>query len=58
MGTEVITQSDVNKMTGRNTAIVFGPALMRPEIETVETTLNSPMVNLCVQRIIEVSTEQ
>ena len=37
-------------------AIVFGPTLMRPETETLETTLDSPLVNHTIQRIIEVRT--
>lgn len=41
-------------MTPSNIAIVFGPTLMRPEVETMETTLNSPLVNHTVQRLIEV----
>jgi len=50
---EVSIHFDVNKMTPSNLAIVFGPTLMRPKIETMETTLNSPLVNHSVQRIIE-----
>lgn len=42
-------------MTPSNLSIVFGPTLMRPEVETMETTLNSPLVNHAVERIIDVS---
>lgn len=52
---EVQVQSHLNKMTPTNLSIVFGPTLMRPEKETMETTLNSPLINHIVQRIIEVS---
>lgn len=50
----VSTKSAVNKMNTTNLSIVFGPTLLRPETETIETTLNSPIVNGIVQRIIEV----
>ena len=53
--TEVCTHSAVNKMTPSNLAIVFGPTLMRPEVETMDTTLNSPLVNHGIERIIEVT---
>ena len=51
---EVCVHSGVNKMTPSNLSIVFGPTLMRPEKETMETTLNSPLVNNVVQCILEV----
>jgi len=50
---EVCVHSAVNKMTPSNLSIVFGPTLMRPEKETMETTLNSPLVNNIVQCILE-----
>lgn len=50
---KVSTKSAVNKMNTTNLSIVFGPTLLRPETETIETTLNSPIVNGIVQRIIE-----
>jgi hypothetical protein len=42
-------------MTASNIAIVFGPNLIRPEIETLETALNCPIVNHVIQRLVEVS---
>ena len=50
----VCENSQVNKMTPSNLAIVFGPTLMRPKTETIESTLNSPLVNHVFQRFIEV----
>jgi len=50
---KVSANSAVNKMNTTNLSIVFGPTLLRPETETIETTLNSPIVNGIVQRIIE-----
>ena len=41
-------------MSESNIAIVFGPTLLRPRKETMETTLDSPLVNQAVQRLIEV----
>lgn len=41
-------------MSESNVAIVFGPTLIRPKIETITTTLNSPIVNSAVQFFIEV----
>ena len=47
--------STVNKMSASNASIVFGPTLIRARVETIETTLNSPIVNSAVQVLIEVS---
>jgi hypothetical protein len=41
-------------MTASNLAIVFGPILARPEVDTIETSLYSPLVNVCVKLMIEV----
>lgn len=49
---EVSTHSEVNKMTPSNIAIVFGPTLLRPKVETIETSLSSPLVNHAIERII------
>jgi len=43
----------VNKMTASNIAIVFGPNLLRPEVESLETALNCPIVNHVIQRFVE-----
>jgi len=45
--------STVNKMSASNASIVFGPTLIRARVETIETTLNSPIVNSAVQVLIE-----
>ncbi|GAM23225.1 hypothetical protein SAMD00019534_064000 [Acytostelium subglobosum LB1] len=37
--------SDVNKMTYSNLAIVFGPNLVKPVQQTIETSLKIPLIN-------------
>eukprot|EP01102_Stenamoeba_stenopodia_P019343 TRINITY_DN7286_c0_g2_i1.p1 TRINITY_DN7286_c0_g2~~TRINITY_DN7286_c0_g2_i1.p1 ORF type:complete len:727 (+),score=180.47 TRINITY_DN7286_c0_g2_i1:151-2331(+) len=50
---KVTKLSDVNKMTTHNISIVFGPNLIRPKEETIETSLELPKVNLSFKLIIE-----
>jgi len=45
--------SSVNRMSESNVAIVFGPTLIRAKVETIETTLNSPIVNSAIQALLE-----
>ena len=45
-------------MSSSNAPIVFGPTLLRPEKETMESTLNSPLVNQAIQRFIDVSSKE
>jgi len=52
--TIVAAKSELNKMTPANLSIVFGPALIRPPIETIiETTINLPVANAVIQTLIE-----
>lgn len=51
---KVCANVSVNKMSETNAAIVFGPTLMRAKVETMATTLNTPIVNSAIQRLIEV----
>jgi len=39
-------------MTPSNLAIVFGPNLMRPKVETIESNLNIPKLNIIVGDMI------
>ena len=46
--------SDVNKMTAHNLAIVFGPALLRKEVETIHQMIaDSPLVISSIRLLIE-----
>merc|ERR1711862_352977 len=45
--------STVNKMTVSNLAIVFGPNLIRPKVETVQGALEMPLLQGIVQILIE-----
>eukprot|EP01090_Pellita_catalonica_P020091 TRINITY_DN7018_c0_g1_i1.p1 TRINITY_DN7018_c0_g1~~TRINITY_DN7018_c0_g1_i1.p1 ORF type:complete len:314 (-),score=57.71 TRINITY_DN7018_c0_g1_i1:92-946(-) len=49
----VASHADKNKMTAYNLSIVFGPTLLRPREESIETTLKSPSVNSVVRMLIE-----
>ena len=40
-------------MGASNLAIVFGPSMLRPRIESIESSLNCPVINRAVQLIIE-----
>jgi len=53
----VVVQSAVNKMTAQNLAIVFGPNLLRPQEETLESNLSIPLVNGVVAFMMERSDE-
>lgn len=50
----VIKNSAINKMTASNVAIVFGPSMLRPQVDTMNTALNSPFVNQALLYILEV----
>eukprot|EP00339_Tiarina_fusa_P002662 CAMPEP_0117012312 /NCGR_PEP_ID=MMETSP0472-20121206/10391_1 /TAXON_ID=693140 ORGANISM="Tiarina fusus, Strain LIS" /NCGR_SAMPLE_ID=MMETSP0472 /ASSEMBLY_ACC=CAM_ASM_000603 /LENGTH=299 /DNA_ID=CAMNT_0004715353 /DNA_START=254 /DNA_END=1153 /DNA_ORIENTATION=+ len=50
---QMCENSAANKMSASNASIVFGPTLVRAKVETIETTLNSPIVNSSVQVLIE-----
>lgn len=47
----LVAREPLNKMTTGSLAIVFGPNLLRPDQQTVETTLNTPQINLGFQFI-------
>lgn len=49
---EVEAKSAVNRMTATNLGIVIGPNILRPEVETIETSLSSPQVNRVVEDAI------
>ncbi|KAL6053882.1 SH3-domain binding protein 1, partial [Balamuthia mandrillaris] len=50
---KVVEHSHVNKMTAYNLAIIFGPSLLRPRQDTIDTSLKSPRVNAVIQTLIE-----
>jgi len=50
---EVAKWSEKNRMVSTNLSIVFGPALLRPLNETIETRLNLPTANNIIQIFIE-----
>eukprot|EP01094_Clydonella_sp_ATCC50884_P019822 TRINITY_DN3965_c0_g1_i2.p1 TRINITY_DN3965_c0_g1~~TRINITY_DN3965_c0_g1_i2.p1 ORF type:complete len:802 (+),score=244.61 TRINITY_DN3965_c0_g1_i2:129-2534(+) len=54
---EVSKHSDQNMMTASNLSIVFGPVLARPKIDTIETSLRSPLANQIVMLMILHSSE-
>jgi hypothetical protein len=45
--------SPVNLMTSRNISIVFAPNLIRPSVETMETTLAQPALNSVLEVLID-----
>jgi len=48
----VAQQAETNRMTAYNLSIVFGPSLLRPKEDTIETSLKSPKANFVVQTFI------
>jgi len=50
---EVTSFATKNKMNSTNLSIVFGPTLLRPKVETIETSLEIPHVNRIVQGLID-----
>jgi hypothetical protein len=50
---EVASHSAENKMTSSNLSIVFGPNLLRPQVETIETSLRTGRVNTLFQLLID-----
>ena len=49
----VSQHSDKNMMRASNVGVVFGPTLMRPRNETVQSIMNIKYQNIVVQQIIE-----
>ena len=49
----VAQHSDKNMMRASNVGVVFGPTLMRPRNETVQSIMNIKYQNIIVQQIIE-----
>jgi hypothetical protein len=39
-------------MNAANLAIVFGPNFIRPKVESIESSINVPKVNIIVEDII------
>lgn len=48
----VAQHCEVNRMTSYNLSIVFGPSLLRPREESIESSLKSPRANLVIQTLI------
>lgn len=50
---DVEEYSDINKMTVKNIAIVFGPNIIKPKVETVQNALEMPLLNGIIQLFLE-----
>jgi len=50
---EIAKYSDINKMTLPNLALVFGPNMLRPKEETLQTVIDMPKVTSCLQSLCE-----
>ena len=50
---QVASNSEANRMTPANLAIVFGPNLIKAEVETIETSLNAAKINQVVEDVIK-----
>lgn len=49
---KVAAQSESNRMQASNLAIVFGPTLVRPEVDTMEIAMMFDVVNRVIERLI------
>lgn len=49
---EVSAHSSQNRMSASNLAIVFAPNLIRPEVETLETSLSSARLTVLIEDYI------
>eukprot|EP01103_Thecamoeba_quadrilineata_P006552 TRINITY_DN1627_c0_g1_i2.p1 TRINITY_DN1627_c0_g1~~TRINITY_DN1627_c0_g1_i2.p1 ORF type:complete len:856 (+),score=156.58 TRINITY_DN1627_c0_g1_i2:59-2569(+) len=43
---------EINRMTPQNMAIVVGPSLLQPKIQTIETNIKIPMVNAMIEAML------
>eukprot|EP01104_Vermistella_antarctica_P009893 TRINITY_DN259_c0_g1_i1.p1 TRINITY_DN259_c0_g1~~TRINITY_DN259_c0_g1_i1.p1 ORF type:complete len:1321 (-),score=381.99 TRINITY_DN259_c0_g1_i1:163-4125(-) len=50
---KITVNSDVNMMTSNNLAIVFAPNLLRTQVESVETAMESPVITEAVRFMID-----
>eukprot|EP00053_Salpingoeca_punica_P017449 m.168132 g.168132 ORF g.168132 m.168132 type:complete len:751 (-) comp17207_c0_seq4:196-2448(-) len=51
--TAVASKSQVNKMGSGNLGVVFGPTIMRPRVESVESIMNVQQQNLVVEIMVD-----
>lgn len=49
----VASKSQVNKMGSGNLGVVFGPTIMRPRVESVESIMNVQQQNLVGEWAVE-----
>jgi len=49
----VSTHSTQNRMSASNLSIVFAPNIIKPEVETLETSLSSPKITVLVEDYIQ-----
>lgn len=49
----VCSHSETNRMTPSNMAVIFGPTLMRAQVETVAAMLDIKFQNIVVEILIE-----
>jgi len=50
---ELTKFSESNKMTPANVAICWGPTILRPAVDTMETSMRMPRVNKIVEQLVE-----
>lgn len=48
----VVSNQEVNKMGAENLAMCFGPNILQPEEQTMESTLSIPKTNGCIALMI------
>lgn len=48
----VVANQEVNKMGAENLAMCFGPNILQPEEQTMESTLSIPKTNGCIALMI------
>ena len=49
---KVVDNQEVNKMGAENMAMCFGPNILQPEEQTIESTLSIPKTNGCLALMI------
>eukprot|EP01104_Vermistella_antarctica_P010577 TRINITY_DN2831_c0_g1_i1.p1 TRINITY_DN2831_c0_g1~~TRINITY_DN2831_c0_g1_i1.p1 ORF type:complete len:636 (+),score=164.97 TRINITY_DN2831_c0_g1_i1:163-2070(+) len=50
---EVIANSEHNKMNAQNMAVVFGPNILKPRVDSIDNTLNVPKANAVIAILLE-----
>lgn len=50
---KVAENQEENKMSSENLAMCFGPNIIRPEEQSIESTLQIPKANGCIARMVD-----